>query len=77
MEMPADAIQALDVALKHSAADNALCTMVNRNFFFQGSQPSPLGGGVEVCPAPAAPSHVSCDATQSAVFALNNLTECL
>ena len=50
MEMPADAIQTLDVALKHSAADNALCTMVNRNFFFQGSTPSSLGGGVEVTP---------------------------
>ena len=48
LEIPQDAIMALDVALKHSTADNVLCTAVSRNFFFEGSGTTPISGGAEV-----------------------------
>lgn len=48
LEIPQDAIQALDVALKHSAADSSLCTTVGRSFFFEGGGTQPISGGAEV-----------------------------
>ncbi len=58
-DIPQDAIQALDVALKHGTLLNPLCTAVNRAFFF----PDPdtiqsLGGGAEVLLLLLSPSQI-------------------
>ena len=48
-EMPQDAIQALDVALKHATMMDPRCTPVARAFyFFDPSAVRSLGGGAEV-----------------------------
>lgn len=48
LDVPQDAIQVLDVALKQGASNNALCSTVSRNFFFEGSGSFPISGGAEV-----------------------------
>ena len=47
-EFPQDAVQALDVALKHGTALNPECHAVARAFFFRGSQTKSISNGAEV-----------------------------
>ena len=49
MNLPQVALQALDTALNHSAAHNAMCSQVARATFWQDAgRPYSLGGGAEV-----------------------------
>ena len=53
-DIPQDAIQALDVALKYGTLLNPLCTAVSRAFFFPDPDTThSLGGGAEVQHLPA------------------------
>lgn len=48
-DIPQDAIQCLDVALKHGTMLNPLCTSVNRAFFFPDPDSThSLSNGAEV-----------------------------
>ncbi|KAK9804830.1 hypothetical protein WJX72_007669 [[Myrmecia] bisecta] len=47
-EIPQDAVQAMDVALKHSSHNNPDCTAAGRAFFFSSGLVRSLGNGVEV-----------------------------
>lgn len=48
-ELPQDAVQALDVALKHGTLLNPMCTAVNHGFFFYDPRTThTLGNGAEV-----------------------------
>ena len=48
-ELPQDAIQALDVALKHGTLLNPMCTGINHSFYFYDPKTThTLGNGAEV-----------------------------
>ena len=49
-EVPQDAVQALDVALKHSTALRDDCDTMARAFFFHNCPSFSIGNGAEVTP---------------------------